>query len=169
MKKHKKKTLAALSLLLLSSLAWFSYDDRQPQKLETATTPPHIRVEQVLASPAPVPLTRRTAARKAVKHRRVAAGSVTANETVTAVPEKKPSIQKGLVPLPGIWEGTLVKLDRPEKRKECGDVDRPCSPRGRDGVLLVGISIPLNGWKAQLPQLLAVGSYEERTPLLVYK
>lgn len=174
MRKHKK-TIAVLTLGLLTYLAWLSRDGQNPRQTESPAAPSQVLSENPLPAPLATPLPRRAEARKAVKPRKVTtiASSLPIEpmkaEPVVAQPENKPTGKASLVPLPGIWEGTLVKLDRPEKKKECGDVDRPCLPRGRDGVLLVGVSFPLNNWKPQMPQLLAVGSYEDRTPLLVYK
>jgi len=70
--------------------------------------------------------------------------------------------------MPAGWNGHFQKHELHGQRDDC-DIDRPCSPRGRDGVLLVGASFRLDGFRPQLPQILAVGSYQQRTPMLVYK
>jgi hypothetical protein len=80
---------------------------------------------------------------------------------------EEPQKSKMEIPLPKSWEGSFVKHERPYKKDEC-DMDRPCAPRGRDGVLLVGVSFSLNGYQPMAPEILSVGSYRERTPILVY-
>jgi hypothetical protein len=89
-------------------------------------------------------------------------------ETAVTVETEEPQKSHMEIPLPKTWEGSFVKLERPYKKDEC-DLDRPCAPRGRDGVLLVGVSFSLNGYQPVAPEILSVGSYRERTPLLVYK
>jgi hypothetical protein len=170
MMKKGKTTLAAMTLGVLTYLAWLGLDIKNPEKPAPAATPYEMVSETtapVIEEPASEP--RRVVVRKPVrfkKARTTAHATPAAVRTEDTVPaaEKKSDTE---IPMPTVWEGTFVKLDRPYKN-EC-DIDRPCAPRGRDGVLLVGVSFSLNGWKPMMPEVLAVGSYEQRTPLLVYK
>ncbi|WP_141736056.1 hypothetical protein [Oligoflexus tunisiensis] len=165
--KKGKTTLAAMTLGALTYLAWLGLDIKNPEKPAPVATPYEVVSETVApVMPEPAPAPRRVVARKSVKVKKAKASEPAPVTTVDETPseEKKSTAE---VPMPKVWEGTFVKLDRPYK-DEC-DIDRPCSPRGRDGVLLVGVSFSLNGWKPMMPEVLAVGSYQQRTPLLVYK
>ncbi|HYX39883.1 MAG TPA: hypothetical protein VE954_42855 [Oligoflexus sp.] len=166
--KKGKTILAAVALGTLTYLAWLGLDIKNPEKPAPVTTPYEV-VSETVAPVTPPPAPRRVLARKAVKYRKAKPLAKTEETAVaaaeTTTEEKKSSVE---IPMPGAWEGSFVKHDRPYKKDEC-DIDRPCAPRGRDGVLLVGASFSLNGWKPMMPEILAVGSYQRRTPLLVYK
>jgi hypothetical protein len=167
MMKKGKTTLMALTLGALTYLAWLGLDIKNPEQLTPVSTP----YEVVSESPAPaasaVPAPRRVVARKAVKFRK-AKPAAPVTETAVAMENEEPQQSKMEIPLPKSWEGSFVKHQRPYKKDEC-DMDRPCAPRGRDGVLLAGVSFSLNGYQPMAPEILSVGSYRERTPLLVYK
>jgi hypothetical protein len=167
MMKKGKTTLMALTLGALTYLAWLGLDIKNPEDPTPITTP----YEVVSASPAPaiaaVPTPRRVVARKSVKFKKVKTAAPAA-ELATATETEEPQKSKKEIPLPKTWEGSFVKHERPYKKDQC-DYDRPCAPRGRDGVLLVGVSFSLNGYQPVAPEILSVGSYRERTPLLVYK
>lgn len=163
--KKGKTILGAIALGALTYLAYLALDLKNPVQPTPVATPyavmaetPASAVPVVKAVPA-----RRIAARKAVRVR--AKTQIAAQEATPAVEEKKPAAD---IPMPSGWGGRFEKQELRGHSTGC-DIDRPCSPRGRDGVLLVGASFALNGWAAHAPQNLAVGSYRERTPLLVYK
>jgi hypothetical protein len=168
--KKGKTTLAALTLGALTYLAWLGLDMKHPEHPEPVNTPYEMVSETAVPSVAPAPEPRRAIARTSVKIRkpRVAKAAESRPAVADSSPapeEKKPALD---VPMPNGWTGTFVKIDRPLVKDTC-DLDRPCSPRGRDGVLLVGVSFSLNGYQPIAPEILSVGSYQERTPLLVYK
>ncbi|HET9235987.1 MAG TPA: hypothetical protein VFO10_01980 [Oligoflexus sp.] len=165
--KKGKTTLMALTLGALTYLAWLGLDIKNPEKPTPVTTPYEVVSESPAPTIAAAPTPRRVIARKAVKIRK-AKSPAPAAEVATAVATEEPQKSKMEIPLPKTWEGTFVKHERPYNKDEC-DLDRPCAPRGRDGVLLVGVSFSLNGYQPMAPEILSVGSYRERTPLLVYK
>lgn len=165
--KKGKTTLMALTLGALTYLAWLGLDMKNPEKPTPVTTPYEVVSESPAPAVAAVPTPRRVIARKAVKYRKAKPAAPGA-ETAVAMETKEPQKSKMEIPLPKAWEGSFVKHERPYNKDEC-DYDRPCAPRGRDGVLLVGVSFSLNGYQPVAPEILSVGSYRDRTPLLVYK
>jgi hypothetical protein len=165
--KKGKTILAALTLGTLTYLAWLGLDIKNPEKPAPLTTAYEMVSETPAPALAPAPLSSRVPARKAVRFKKSkpAADLAMSGESSGSLQEKKSKID---IPMPGAWNGSFVKHDRPYKKDEC-DIDRPCAPRGRDGVLLVGVSFSLNGFQPMAPEILSVGSYQQRTPLLVYK
>ncbi len=165
--KKGKTTLAALTLGVMTYLAWLGLDIKNPENPTPVTTPYEVVSETAAPAVTPEPVPRRAIARKSVRFKKL---KPSAPAVETAVATDTPSEQKSRmdIPMPGAWDGSFVKHDRPYKKEEC-DIDRPCAPRGRDGVLLVGVSFSLNGYKPMAPEILSVGSYQQRTPLLVYK
>ncbi len=171
---NKKRILSALVLGSLTYGAWLAYDLRNNAKSAQKNAPlaapanltqdfekQELQPTQVLNKPLPVK-SRRAQARKSVKTSPVSSEST---EIAAAKVEPEP---KAEVPMPRAWSGQFEKRNRGFVKEEC-DLDRPCSPRGRDGVLLVGAALALNSWQPQFDKILSIGSYRERTPLLVYK
>jgi hypothetical protein len=164
--KKGKTILAALTLGALTYLAWLGLDIKNPEKPAPLTTPYEMVSEMSAPALDPVPVKSRALARKKVRFKKLKPADLAmSSETSEAPLEKKSKID---IPMPGAWNGSFVKHDRPYKKDQC-DIDRPCEPRGRDGVLLVGVSFSLNGFQPVAPEILALGSYQQRTPLLVYK
>jgi hypothetical protein len=161
--KKGKPILAAGILGVLTYLAWLGLDIPNSEQATPVTTPYEV-VAETVTPVAPTPAPGRVLARQAVKSRQTVPAAPIAATAVAKAPTEKVEI-----PMPNVWEGSFVKHDRPINKLECDDIDQPCSPRGRDGVLLVGASFSLIDWKPQLPRILTVGSYGRRTPLLVYK
>lgn len=166
MSKKTKTTVAALVLGALAYLAWPSHGSKNPD-----TPAPEVKAQEFhaegsapeLAAPLPPPLPKKVHPRIA---KRPKPSAVTRAEPVA---ETSGVLEEKQIPLPTIWNGQFEEHELRAQNNVCDDLDRPCSPRGRDGVLLAGVSIPLNGLSPQLPQNLAVGSYRERLPLLVYR
>jgi hypothetical protein len=167
MMKKGKTTLAAMTLGVMTYLAWLGFDIKNPEKQVPVTTPYEVVSETPAPALAPEPAPRRSIARKTGKFKKL---KLARPAVETAVASENPQEKKSKmeIPMPGAWDGSFVKHDRPYKKDEC-DIDRPCAPRGRDGVLLVGVSFSLNGFQPMAPEILSVGSYQRRTPLLVYK
>lgn len=164
--KKGKTTLMALTLGAMTYLAWLGLDIKNPEKPAPVTTPYEVVSETTAPLVAPAPAPRRTIARKSVKFKK---SKTVVPVAETAVADSTESTKAPLeIPMPKGWNGSFVKHERPYHKDEC-DIDRPCAPRGRDGVLLVGVSFSLNGYQPMAPEILTVGSYEQRTPLLVYK
>jgi hypothetical protein len=155
-------TLAAIALGALTYLSYLALDLNNSEPPAPVASPYAVVADTVAPVTAPSS-PRRLLARKAVKSRRAAVASHE-EKPVTAEGEKSVSE----IPRPDGWNGRFQKQDLRGSGDVC-DIDRPCSPRGRDGVLLVGASLQLNGFRPQLPQSLSLGSYQRRTPLLVYK
>lgn len=166
--KKGKTTLMALTLGALTYLAWLGLDIKNPEKPTPVSTPYEVVSEAPAPAIAAVPTPRRAIARKSVKFKKVKTTAPVAEIAAATEETETPQKSKVEIPMPKAWEGSFVKHERPANKDAC-DLDRPCAPRGRDGVLLVGVSFSLNGYQPVAPEILAVGSYRERTPLLVYK
>jgi hypothetical protein len=166
MMKKGKTTLMALSFGVMTYLAWLGLDMKNPEKPAPVTTPYEVVSETAAPLVAAAPAPRRAKARKSVKFKKSKVMATAAETTLAESTESAATPSE--IPMPKGWNGTFVKHERPYHKDEC-DIDRPCAPRGRDGVLLVGVSFSLNGYQAIAPEILSVGSYQQRTPLLVYK
>ncbi len=172
----RKSLFAALALGALTYAAYLAYDFGNPSPANTPNPP----LVSAVAAPAlfnstdpapslPVKPLRPRAFKRIVASQALpqkteeAKVESQAQEKSEAEPESKENI-----PMPGAWSGDFVKQELLPQERYC-DLDRPCSPRGRDGVLLVGAALSLNGFVPQFDRILSIGSYQERTPLLVYK
>ncbi len=168
----RKSLLATLALGVLTYAAYLAYDFGNPGPTSTPNPP----VVSAVAAPArlnstdPAPsLPVKPLRPKSFK--RIVASQALPQKTEEAQVESQAEAEpesKENIPMPGAWSGDFVKQELLPQERYC-DLDRPCSPRGRDGVLLVGAALSLNGFVPQFDRILSIGSYQERTPLLVYK
>ncbi|MCX6129031.1 MAG: hypothetical protein NTX25_08205 [Proteobacteria bacterium] len=84
-----------------------------------------------------------------------------------AVAEVKPADQVH-IPRPVSNDFKVVVVHGQTSQAPC-PIDRPCQPQGRQGVLVVGANISVEGWQSKMGSIWSAGSYKEQTPLLVYK
>jgi len=172
----RKSLLATLALGALTYAAYLAYDFGNPSPSDTSNPP----LVAAVASPVEFTSTDLPPALPAEPLRPKAFKRMVASQALKEkAEEKKVESQtqeksepepesKENIPMPGAWSGEFEKQELLPQERYC-DLDRPCSPLGRDGVLLVGAALSLNGFLPQFDRILSIGSYQERTPLLVYK
>lgn len=179
-----KKLLQALSLALLlyclflvvdlfrSESAQKTEESSAPPSVVEATPPPELSLAQSLSKPA------HSEQLKKKKWSRLPKGSLkkqNAQNQELAVqevaPETPPPLEKFTSPLAPAQPAPAKSWERqalPSSANACA-ADRDCTPRGRDGVLMLGSSFASNQAATQWQGGWNVGSVAEQTPLMYLK
>jgi hypothetical protein len=177
----KKPVFLALSIVCLTSFVYFQAkesSDESPPLVVAKSNSPDVGLVTQKSFAIPVSRIRETRRLKIAQKPQPKANSLAKREA--KIQDEEALTPQGveqyqakevvplIIPLPNIWSLEFKNETLAKTVMGCASHEA-CSPRGRDGVLLLGLSLAMNGRDVSLQQLVGLGSYHDRTPLLVVK